>query len=221
MHHVQQRFFPRANPGVTNRCSMKWHVQWQSFTTLSKSISFPRLREGSQKERALRLWFHAQGPAFVKWQDLWLSPSRFKSVLTLLCAHTSCRTSRRTPWMTCKSQSPASHTQKVPRQSSRRGWRPHVPLCLLLFFFLDTLRPLTLSFVSISSLLSQDSPDTERTSSAGTQEASKPQRDFTRMTSNNSLSPERKRWSKFRKYFSGATAKERGVDCTKASYTSE
>lgn len=44
-----------------------------------------------------------------------------------------------------------------------------------------------LSFVSISSLLSQDSPDTERTSSAGTHEASKPQRDFTRMTSNDTV----------------------------------
>lgn len=64
----------------------------------------------------------------------------------------------------------------------------NIPLCLLLFFFLDAVRPLILSFVSISSLLSQDSPDTERTSSEGTQEASKPQRDFTRTTSNDTIS---------------------------------
>lgn len=56
------------------------------------------------------------------------------------------------------------------------------PLCLLLFFFLEAALPLMLSLVSISSLLSQDSPDTERTSSVGTQEASKPHRDFTGMT---------------------------------------
>lgn len=108
--------------------------------------------------------------------------------LAFLCGHTNSRTLQEPHDHPVNPQHehPPCRTCSRSPQSPRRAVA--TPLCLLLFFFLEADLPLTLSLVSISSLLSQDSPDTERTSSVGTQEASKPHRDFTGMKNSSKYS---------------------------------